>query len=148
MRFPSAFHFIWIGLVAAQDVVVIPRQIPRRVGIINDAPTPGAWVVHELKLFFSATCDEASWLEPASTTDIYDTGTRLETALVTAGAYAFDNVLWTNWTADCMVQLGGCLANTVGLGIDISFTEARKVMNFRQRRNILLRAFRCTLLLI
>lgn len=34
-----------------------------------------------------------------------------------------DNALWTNWTADCMVQLGGCLSNTVGLGIDISFTE-------------------------
>ena len=47
----------------------------------------------------------------------------LETALWTSGPYAMDNALWTNWTADCMVQLGGCLSNTVGLGIDISFTE-------------------------
>ena len=47
----------------------------------------------------------------------------LETALYTAGPYAMDNALWTNWTADCMVQLGGCLSNSVGLGIDISFTE-------------------------
>ena len=62
-------------------------------------------------------------MEPASVADIYDSGTRLETQLYTTGAYAFDNVLFTNWTADCMVQLGGCLANTVGLGIDIAFTE-------------------------
>lgn len=112
-------------LLAAQDVVlpVIPRQIPRRVGIINHAPMPGAWVVHELKLYFSETCDKDFLLEPASVADIYDSGTRLETQLYTTGAYAFDNVLFTNWTADCMVQLGGCLANTVGLGIDIAFTE-------------------------
>ena len=32
-------------------------------------------------------------------------------------------VLWTNWTADCMVQLGGCAAKTQGVGIDIAFTE-------------------------
>ena len=48
----------------------------------------------------------------------------LETALYTAGPYAMDNVLWTNWTADCMVQLGGCAAKTQGVGIDIAFTEA------------------------
>eukprot|EP00913_Durusdinium_trenchii_P034544 g32317.t1 len=115
-----------IPLVAAQDLglPVIPRQIPRRVGIINESPTPGAWVVNELKLYFTETCDEVSLLEPASSADIYDSGTRLETALFTTGAYAFDNVLSTNWTADCMVQLGGCQAATVGLGIDISFTEA------------------------
>lgn len=110
--------------VVAQDVaVVIPRQIPRRVGITNHAATPGAWVVHEVKMYFTDTCDEASLLEPGDVTDIYDTGTRLETALYTAGPYAMDNVLWTNWTADCMVQLGGCAAKTQGVGIDIAFTE-------------------------
>jgi len=114
-----------VHTVLAQDVVlpVIARQIPRRVGITNHASTPGAWVIYELKMYFADTCDETSLLEPQDVTDIYDTGTRLETALWTSGPYAMDNALWTNWTADCMVQLGGCLSNTVGLGIDISFTE-------------------------
>lgn len=47
--------------VVAQDVapVVIPRQIPRRVGITNHAPTPGAWVVHEVKMYFTETWGES-----------------------------------------------------------------------------------------
>ena len=54
-----SWPLLW-PLLAAQDVVlpVVQRQIPRRVGIINAAPTPGAWVVHELKLYFSETCDK------------------------------------------------------------------------------------------
>ena len=35
--------------------------------------------MNELKLYFTETCDEVSLLEPASSADIYDSGTRLET---------------------------------------------------------------------
>ncbi|CAJ1349729.1 unnamed protein product [Effrenium voratum] len=117
--------FFFVGLAAGQDIIlpVIPRQIPRRVGIVNESPTPGPWVVYELKMFFSTTCDEADQLQP-SPSDVYDTGTRRETELFTSGPFAFDGRTWTNWTADCMVQLGGCLSRTVGIGVDITYTEA------------------------
>ena len=48
-----------VDVVAQDAAVVIPRQIPRRVGITNHAPTPGAWVVNEIKMYFKETWCEA-----------------------------------------------------------------------------------------
>ena len=46
---------VFVQVFAQDAAVVIPRQIPRRVGITNHAPTPGAWVVHEVKMYFTET---------------------------------------------------------------------------------------------
>eukprot|EP00440_Ansanella_granifera_P014452 gb/GFBE01015706.1/.p1 GENE.gb/GFBE01015706.1/~~gb/GFBE01015706.1/.p1 ORF type:complete len:2679 (+),score=463.31 gb/GFBE01015706.1/:1-8037(+) len=96
----------------------LPRQVWTRVGITNDSPVPGYWVVQELEMFWDDMCLKEEQVVTFGT-DIYSTGTHRETKYITPGFAAFDGSFNTNWTADCRLSLGGCAARSVGLGMDI-----------------------------
>ncbi|CAJ1349731.1 unnamed protein product [Effrenium voratum] len=122
MNLMLLFACLW-SLACGQVIQSIPRTVHTRVGIINESPTAGPWVIYELRLFFAANCDPQTQIAPFFT-DVYDTGTQRETQFETIGANVFDGATWTNWTSDCRVQLGGCEERTVGVGVDISYMDA------------------------
>eukprot|EP00434_Breviolum_minutum_P005970 symbB.v1.2.005264.t1/scaffold286.1/size306100/3 len=117
------FSVCVVSILSQGFIPQIPREVPTRAGIINESPTAGPWVIFELRLFFDAECTRASQLTPFFT-EVYDTGTHRETELFTNGQYVFDGAEYTNWTADCRVQLGGCPARTVSVGADITVLDA------------------------
>eukprot|EP00931_Biecheleriopsis_adriatica_P025063 TRINITY_DN15489_c0_g1_i1.p1 TRINITY_DN15489_c0_g1~~TRINITY_DN15489_c0_g1_i1.p1 ORF type:complete len:2718 (-),score=458.01 TRINITY_DN15489_c0_g1_i1:101-8230(-) len=108
----------------------IPREVHRRVGIMNDSPVPGYWIVQELKLYYGETCEQKTRVTTFAT-DVYSTGTHRETRDITFGAAAFDGAYHTAWHSDCRESLGGCTAREVSLGMTITtdkgYKEAVKV---------------------
>lgn len=98
----------------------IPRSVWHRVGILNDSPVPGYWIVYELQLFYDLECKDRV---PFDFGTVWHTGTHRETEFTTTGNQGMDGSTDTWWEADCRLVLGGCGAFTVGLGIDISRTK-------------------------
>jgi len=87
--------------------------------ITNALHVPDAWVVFELQMFFGH-CYQNNRV-PAWGGNYFASGNRRENPESTM-AQAFDNILSTNWTADCKISMVGCRPYQQYLGLDITGT--------------------------
>lgn len=107
----------------ARRLQSIPTEglLPKRVIVRNNYIVPDTWVVQDMQLFFGDCF--ANNPVPWGVDTVIDTGTRKENGDATVGYLAFDNVLSTNWTADCKATLGGCQVGAAWAGLTIINTD-------------------------